>query len=268
MYRTKKKRRGRRKERLLGLACLTAGLMLVAAPVKAMLYNHEVLPVKPNEEFRQRIEKFAEENELLLSDWPEELIRTAEKNPEMQDFVLRYPMEKDVQHEIDLSEYQNSETVPLLFQWDERWGYEEYAGETVGVSGCGPVCLSMVSMYLLNDTSYDPRYVAEFAKENGYAVDGSGSAWSLIYEGGRQLGLDVIEIPLQKKRVMRNLEVGNPVICIMGPGDFTTTGHFIVMTGCEDGKIKVNDPNSRRRSEMLWDFDEIKSQIRNLWVCR
>ena len=25
----------------------------------------------------------------------------------------------------------------------------------------------------------------------------------------------------------------------------TTTGHFIVLTGVEDGKIRVNDPNSQ-----------------------
>ena len=82
------------------------------------------------------------------------------------------------------------------------------------------------------------------------------------------LGLDVIEIPLDVDRIIRNLEVGNPVVCIMGPGDFTSTGHFIVMTGYEDGKIKVNDPNSPDRSNMLWDYDVIKDQIRNLWVCR
>ena len=36
----------------------------------------------------------------------------------------------------------------------------------------------------------------------------------------------------------------------------------------EDGKLRVNDPNSRERSEQLWEYDQIKDQIRNLWVCR
>lgn len=52
----------------------------------------------------------------------------------------------------------------------------------------------------------------------------------------------------------------------MRPGDFTTTGHFIVLTGAEDGRIRVNDPNSRKRSEKLWDYDRLEYQINNLWV--
>ena len=80
--------------------------------------------------------------------------------------------------------------------------------------------------------------------------------------------LDLIEIPLDENRVYSNLEVGNPIICSVGPGDFTTEGHFIVLAGLEDGKIIVNDPNSRKNSKKRWTFDEIKGQIKNLWVFR
>ena len=99
-------------------------------------------------------------------------------------------------------------------------------------------------------------------------MDGNGSSWTLISVGGKQLGLDVVEIPLDENRIIRNLEVGNPIICVMGPGDFTSTGHFIVMTGYIDGKVRINDPNSTIRSEKLWELSEITDQIRNLWVCR
>ena len=52
----------------------------------------------------------------------------------------------------------------------------------------------------------------------------------------------------------------------MGPGDFTATGHFLVLTGWEDGKFRINDPNSRENSERLWAYEEIQDQIRNLWA--
>ncbi|MDD6568397.1 MAG: papain-like cysteine protease family protein [Eubacteriales bacterium] len=87
-------------------------------------------------------------------------------------------------------------------------------------------------------------------------------------EGAEKLGIDSTELPLDKQRVLRNLEVKNPVVCIMGPGDFTAKGHFIVMTGIEDGKIKINDPNSIKNSNKLWDFDDISSQINDLWAMR
>lgn len=213
------------------------------------------------------IESFAIKHNLTLSDWPDSLIELMEKNPETTDFVLNYPLKKDLSLDIDLDEYINSSQVPLFLQWDERWGYLQYGDDIIGLSGCGPTCLSMVCIFLLNDPKYSPKYVAEFAQENGYCIPGNGSSWTLISEGGEDLGLDVIEIPLDENRIIRNLEAGNPVICVMGPGDFTSSGHYIVMTGYVDGKIKVNDPNSITRSNMLWDYNAIKDQIRNLWVC-
>lgn len=205
---------------------------------------------------------------LPQSGWPEELLELLEKNPDAEEFVLNYPLKKDQNFEIDLSEYEHTDSVPLFFQWDERWGYTIYGSNVMGLTGCGPTCLSMVCVYLLQDATYTPRYIAEFAEENGYYVEGSGSAWTLISEGGETLGLEVTELPLNKNRIIKNLEQGNPIICIMGPGDFTTTGHFIVLAGCEDGKLVVNDPNSKTNSERLWSYEEIKGQIKNLWVCR
>ena len=52
----------------------------------------------------------------------------------------------------------------------------------------------------------------------------------------------------------------------MRAGDFTTTGHFIVLIGTEEGKIKINDPNSEERSSILWEYSRIEYQIKNLWV--
>lgn len=215
-----------------------------------------------------KIDYFAKQNGLERNDWPAELIEMLENNPDAEDFVLNYPLKKDYEYDIDLSKYEDTFSVPLLFQWDERWGYSMYCGELMGLSGCGPVCLSMVCIYLLNDGGYHPKFIAEFAEKEGYATDGDGSSWELISKGGEKLGLDVVEIPLDENRVIDNLKVGNPIICVMGPGDFTTTGHFIVMTEYKEGKIKINDPNSKLRSEKLWYFDDIKCQIRNLWVCR
>lgn len=224
--------------------------------------------VDPDSAAMQAVQTFAQEHGLNLTDWPEDLIELLDKNPETEEFVLNYPLRKDNHPAYNLDDCLGSPQVPLLIQWDERWGYGEYAGELMGLSGCGPTCLSMVCIQLLQDASYTPQYVAAFAEENGYAVNGNGSAWSLISEGGKKLGLDVTEIPLDEGRIIRNLEVGNPIICIMGPGDFTSSGHFIVLTEYADGYVKVNDPNSPIRSQKLWKLTEIMEQMENLWVCR
>ena len=74
------------------------------------------------------------------------------------------------------------------------------------------------------------------------------------------------ELPLTKSIMEGVLKEGRPIICSMRPGDFTTTGHFIVITGIKDGQFTVNDPNSTERSNMLWDYDTLKPQISNLWA--
>lgn len=252
--------------------------IIVALSVIAILVACSTLPSQdpssatptapPYRGENELVAAFAKEHHLSLSEWPAHMIDLLEKNPETQDFVLNYPLRKGKSFKIDLREHIGSDRVPLLLQWDKRWGYTKYGNDMMGLTGCGPTCLSMVCIYLLDDPKYSPRYIADFAIENGYCVPGNGSTWTLISKGGVTLGLDVTELPLDKNRIIRNLEVGNPIICVMGPGDFTSTGHFIVLTGYVDGKISVNDPNSPARSNMLWDYEDIKDQIRNLWACR
>lgn len=136
----------------------------------------------------------------------------------------------------------------------------------MGLTGCGPTCLSMVASFLKQDPKLTPIYMADYAIRNGYCVSGSGTSWNFMSDGAREFGLQVQEIPLMKNRVYQYLQEGNPIICIMGPGEFTDNGHFIVLTEIEEGKIKINDPNSKSHSNSLWEFEEIESQIRNMWV--
>lgn len=214
------------------------------------------------------VKDYAQKNDINFNEYPESLIELLAKNDETMDFVLSYPAEHSKQHKVDLSEYKNTQGVPLFMQWDKRWGYINYGSDVAGLTACGPTCLSMCAYYFKRDNDMSPDKIIEFSKENGYCVKGSGSSWSLISEGGKKLGLDVIEIPLIEKRMADNLKAGNLIICIMGPGDFTNKGHFIVLTGYEDGKFSINDPNSYKNSEKKWSYEEFSSQIKNLWVIR
>ena len=216
----------------------------------------------------EKLAVFARMHDLSLDQWPERMLELLEKNPEAREFVMNYAENKDKEWDRDVSEEVTKGESPLFLQWDERWGYTIYGSDIMEVTGCGPTCLSMVLVHLLQDATYTPRYVADFAEDHRYYAKGSGSKWALISEGGETLGLDVTELPLDENRMKKNLELGNPIICIMGPGDFTTAGHFIVLRGLKDGKFIVNDPNSKENSERLWSYEEISGQIKNLWACR
>lgn len=202
----------------------------------------------------------------LLDAYPEDLRALYAKNTEARDFVLSYFTEKDKEHVIDLNIYKDTEEVPHFLQWDVRWGFADYGGETVAYAGCGPVALSMVGYYLTrNEDVFSPDKVVEFAIEEGYCVPGSGTSWSLMDEGAKALGLNVENMPLVEDYFINELEQGHPIILIMGPGVFTSSGHFIVLRGYEDGYFLINDPNSIVRTEKKWKFEEFEDQILNIW---
>ena len=66
--------------------------------------------------------------------------------------------------------------------------------------------------------------------------------------------------------VMKNaLDDGGLIICSMRPGDFTTTGHFILIYGYDDNGFLINDPNRKSHGDKSWSYDDLSWQIKNLW---
>lgn len=167
---------------------------------------------------------------------------------------------------IDISNEVVKGKIPLFLQSDVRWGDEMYGDDKMEINGCGPTCLSMVLCGLSGTTKYDPLTVAEFAEFNGYYVKGSGSAWTLMSEGAELLGLTVHEVIFDEDHIRKELEAGRPIICVVGPGDFTTDGHFIILYDIDsENQVRIKDPNSKERSAKTWELEKIMPQIRNLW---
>ncbi len=219
----------------------------------------------PKNDAQRKVWDYAKENGLSYWSYPKSLVHLLERNPETEQFVLEYPTASKETFSIDLTQDIEGTAVPLFLQWDQRWGYLHYGSDFAAITACGPVCLSMAAVYLTGDSTYSPDAMIRFASDNGYYVSGSGSSWTLISEGGEKLGFQVTELPLDENLIRKALDACTPVICVVGPGDFTTSGHFLVMVGYEDGMIRINDPNSRENSNTLWAYDDIKGQIRNLW---
>ena len=210
-------------------------------------------------------------NQSMLDDimnstqYPKQLKDLALKNEEALEFVYDYPAEHVKEHTIDLTEEASMDSVPLFVQWDKRWGYEKYSGNFFAASGCGPTTLSMVVVYLTHNREASPIAVAKYSKEAGYSVDGSGSSWTLISEGCRHYGVKAKTVALDESRMKAELDAGHPIVINVGPGDFTDTGHFMVITGYDDEGFSINDPNSIEKSGKRWLFRNISSQIRAVW---
>ena len=200
---------------------------------------------------------------------PDSLLELKEKYPETADFVDSYAEYQDTEFDMDISDEIVEGEIPLFIQWDKRWGYCMYGNDFFGVNGCGPTCLAMVVCGLTNDAEYNPYDIAMFSMSNDYYISGQGTSWNLMTEGARNLGLTVESGNITQWYIEHNLSSQSPMICSMEPGDFTYTGHFIVLTGIdEDGKIIVNDPNSYINSKKHWEISDLLPQIKSIWCYR
>lgn len=200
--------------------------------------------------------------------YPEHILKSVSVNNELVDFAIKYPVEVKKTHEriTSVDDIYKKGEVPLFIQWDDRWGYYRYGDDVIGTSGCGPTCLSMVVVAITGRTQYTPTAIADFAMENNYYYNGAGTTWTLFSEGVKKLGLKVRTLGLSEQSMSTAIKNEEYLILSMGPGIFTKEGHYIVIYDYKDGKFAVKDPNSEIRSNTTYSFDEISSQIKNIWA--
>lgn len=206
--------------------------------------------------------------------YPTTLINVLFSNHDTLDFVLHYPELSGTQDDpsypgtIDVSSEYSPLRVPYYYQFDSRWGYKMYAGSDMGFTGCGPTCLAMVATYLTGNTDFNPAWMAAYSENNGYAMDG-GTSWNLMATGAGGLGIDVVAITADQDRVDRNLAVGNVIVCLMGPGDFTNgSAQFIIICNKTENGYEIRDPGSITRTNQEWQFETLAAQMTGCWVMR
>ncbi len=129
-------------------------------------------------------------------------------------------------------------------QVDSRWkntmysNHNDYA-QTIGSSGCGPTSAAMVVSSIKGTIT--PDTMARLYMEYGYRSYNSGTYWSAF-----RWTADVFNIKYQEtsnlNTVIDKLHDNNYVIASVGNGLFTYGGHFIVITGEENGFLKIYDP--------------------------
>ncbi|MCI9599438.1 MAG: C39 family peptidase [Lachnospiraceae bacterium] len=276
--RRKKRRRLRRKIRRI--CRLTAVLALLLVAVFALKktnvipghHNYEMeKPVqRTEEEVQKKLEEMAKKHkeykDILehYEDYPETYLAALANNPEMLDYVKGY-LDSHGVLDAKLTKSEKKEDYPLFIQWDKRWGYASYGTSSIGISGCGPTCLSMVIYGLTENELATPDKVARYSEEQGYYIEGTGTSWELMTDGAAAFGVTGSELSLDESSMKQALDAGHPIICAMRAGDFTAAGHFIMIYGYDKKGFIVNDPNSRTRSEKRWTYEELNGQIKNLW---
>lgn len=159
-------------------------------------------------------------------------------------------------------------------QADEAWADLPYGSDKIRGYGCGPVAMAMA---ISSMTQYDitPGEMAVWAREQGHWARRSGSYLTIVSAAAEAYGLHCEPMSeLSANQLVQALSGGQVAVALMGPGHFTSRGHFILLRGVTlSGDILVADPNSRERSLSLWDaqllIDELSASRHSgapLWL--
>lgn len=199
------------------------------------------------------------------SRYPKDLLAALANNPEMSAFVAGY-LDEHNDNAGGLTDAEIEQEHPLFLQWDPRWGYQSYGESCIGLSGCGPTCIAMALYYMTKNAEITPDKIAEYSMKNGYYVQGTGTAWALVEDIPKQYGIKVTKLSAQASSLTAVLDSGGIIICSMSRGDFTLSGHYIVIYGYDSEGFIINDPNCVARSKRRWTFGELKYQTKNIWA--
>lgn len=142
-------------------------------------------------------------------------------------------------------------TCAHYLQWDKRWKAVMYSNhgdkkQTIGSSGCGPTSLAMIMASWI-DKTITPVELCALAVQGGYRTYDSGTAWGFFGDvAGRYPQFSKFIKTGNLSTVLAAIRAGALVVCSMNGGDnhfWTKGGHYITVTGCDEGYIYANDPN-------------------------
>lgn len=164
-------------------------------------------------------------------------------------------------------------------QIDPRWRYNDYStsGEktTIGASGCGPTSMAMV-LATWADPKVDPVSECAWALAHGYKAPHSGTYYGYFEPAGARYGLNVTR--LNHSNIYGNstssyhaqakaaIERGDLVIACMGKGNWTSSGHYVLVWEIQGNTIYINDPASTKLSRTQGDYSLFKRQVKYYWV--
>ena len=147
-------------------------------------------------------------------------------------------------------------------QADEAWLTQPFGVDPIGSHGCGPTALAMAVSSLTGQT-VDPAALAAWSAGEGFAAPHSGAYLSIVEGTAEHYGLDCTPVEtLDAESLCDALRSGGVLVALMGPGHFTSGGHFILLHGLTlGGEVLVADPYSREKSLMTWDPQLIASEL-------
>lgn len=167
----------------------------------------------------------------------------------------------------------------VYYQTDPRWSKVDYStkGEktTIGASGCGPTAMAMV-LATWCDKNVTPKTECAWALRNGYKVRGQGTSYDYFTKAAKRYGLNCRLLNASSiygestspfhATAKGAVNDGHLVIACMGPGTWTSNGHFVLMWGVDGNVVYINDPYTKKAACTRGNYATFKKQVKYYYV--
>ena len=244
-----------------------------------------LLPVeKKNKQYEEfgRLAELAETDERAeyiienSEQYPEHILDLFYNDADNLEFVYNYPFCKDNYANMSYTEEELS-GIPELYMRDPRWAYERIGnyGEIIKTDGCAYVCMTMAYIGLTGDGGVDPVILGQIAQS--YSLTGKISAGLLLEKIGELcdlIGLSGTYYNFDTNREGKAIEsideiaqhIGDESVVLAGMYGDTFGSHAIVIRECDGNNVYINDPADPEKTAQAWNFDDIKSEFKGIWV--
>lgn len=171
-------------------------------------------------------------------------------------------------------------TQPIIYlQTDPRWKNKDYSAKgektTIGASGCGPTAMAMV-LATWADPAVTPETECAWALAHGYKAPNQGTYYGYFAKAAARYGLNCrmlngVSIYGSTKsayhsQAAKALEAGGLVIACMGPGNWTRSGHYVLVWKIDGDTICINDPASTLSRRIRGSYALFLQQVKYYWT--
>ena len=164
-------------------------------------------------------------------------------------------------------------------QTDPRWRDKSYSarGEatTIGASGCGPTAMAMV-LATWADPAVTPATECAWALAHGYKAPHQGTYYGYFVPAAARYGLVCRQrngstlygnaASTVHDAIRRAVEAGDLAIACMGPGNWTRSGHYVLVWGFDGDRVLINDPASTKAGRIRGDWALFRKQVKFYWI--
>jgi hypothetical protein len=120
-----------------------------------------------------------------------------------------------------------------------------------------------------------PVDTCAWSVEHGYKALGQGTYYTYFKPQFAAYGIDCKQLNGASvygnesadvhTQALALLKQGYYIIACMGKGNWTSSGHFVVVWW-EDGKVRINDPASTKDARVNGDISTFRSQVKYYWA--